>query len=94
MKRYLYPALFALMVALILVTAGCASAPAVSTVTAVPVVKECPVPSLPAKPDLPIGELKAGAPVEVTTAAYGESLNVCIKRVQALEALFEGYRHD
>lgn len=94
MKRYLYPALFALMVALILVTAGCASAPAVSTVTAVPVVKECPVPTLPAKPDLPIGELKTGAPVEATTAAYGESLNVCIQRVRALEIMFEGYRND
>lgn len=91
MSRLAVFALYALMLAGLLILTGCASAPA-STVTAVPLPVQCPVPVQPPKPALPIDQLKTGDSCEVTQAAYAESLNVCIRRVDALEKLLKGYQ--
>ena len=91
MSRFLVLALYALMVAGLLFLSGCASVPS-STVTAVPVPTQCPTPEQPPKPRLPIDQLKPGDSCEVTQAAYAESLNVCIRRVNALETLLRGYK--
>lgn len=92
MNRLAVCVLYALMLAGLLMLTGCASAPAASSVTAVPVPVQCPAPVLPPKPRLPIEELKTGDSCDVTQAAYAESLNVCIRRVDSLEKLLKGYQ--
>lgn len=75
-----------------LATAGCATTPSSApSVQSVVIPAECPSPTLPSKPGLPIANLRPGAQPDVVIRAYAESLRICAAYSHALEQVLEGY---
>lgn len=71
--------------------AGCTTSPPRVEHVQVPVPVACPVPTLPAKPQLPLANLPLTATDDETVRAYAESLRLCALYSKQLEIVLKAY---